>query len=75
MIDGSNCTHEAVFPLFPIQSVLFAVASWSLASFIPSTLRNDSTQLIQKRHWDNKQGELTVENFPRAMIPSWLNRQ
>jgi hypothetical protein len=48
MIDGSNCTHEAVFPLFPHQNIVFAAASDSLALLHP-VHRETTTDNLSKR--------------------------
>jgi hypothetical protein len=73
MIDGSNCTHEAVFPLFPRQNIVFAAESGSLAAFTSSTQRNDNAKFVHTRQSNNNQRELAVENLLRATRTRQLN--
>jgi hypothetical protein len=75
MIDGSNCTHDAVFPHFTVQNIVFPshLGPWSLLYLAhgETTPHNVSKSATGK----TIRGELTVENLPHATIPPWLNPQ
>ncbi len=74
MIDGSNCTQEAVFPLFTCQNIVFPSPFRSFVSLTLGTQRNDKAKCVALRQSNGNQRELTVENLPRAMNARKFNR-
>jgi hypothetical protein len=74
MIDGSNCTQEAVFPLFTCQNIVFPAPFRSFVSFTPSTQRNDKAKCVAPRQSNGHQRELAVENLPQTMNTRKFNR-
>ena len=75
MIDGSNCTHEAVFPLFTDQNIVFPahLGPWPLVylALCEATAHNLSKSATVR----TIRRELTVENLPPAMNTRKLNRR